>query len=61
MVETLSLVYGYEYFNGMEDFGTAVKISEMTNTVDDQQPFQHLTWSKQFVNWFQLIVEWLFG
>jgi hypothetical protein len=42
-------------------FGMAVKMSEITNAVNDQQPFEHLTWSKQFVHWFQLIVEWLFG
>jgi hypothetical protein len=45
----------------MLDFGTAVKISKMTKAVDDQQPFEHLTWSKQSINWFQLIVECLFG
>jgi hypothetical protein len=28
-----------------------MKISIM-NSVDHQQPFKHLTWSKQIVNWF---------
>jgi hypothetical protein len=29
--------------NGMQDFGTAVKISKMTNAVDDRQLFKRLT------------------
>jgi hypothetical protein len=37
----LSLVHWF--WNGMLDFGTAVKISKMTKAVDDQQPFEHLT------------------
>lgn len=37
----LSLVHGF--LNGMEDFRMAVKISKMTNAMDDQQPFEHLT------------------
>jgi hypothetical protein len=41
MVTMLSLVHGV--FERYEDFGTAVKISEMTNAVGDQQPFEHLT------------------
>jgi hypothetical protein len=41
MVTMLSLLHGF--LNGMQDFGTAVKISKMTNAVDDQQPFEHLT------------------
>jgi hypothetical protein len=41
----------------MQEFGTAVKILKMTNAVDDQQPFERLTWLKQFRNQFQLIVE----
>jgi hypothetical protein len=39
MVTMLSLVHGF--LNGVQDFGTAVKIS--MNAVDDQQPFDHLT------------------
>jgi hypothetical protein len=42
-------------------FRDGCEISKMTNAVVDQQPFEHLTWSKQFGNWFQLIVGWLFG
>jgi hypothetical protein len=41
MVTMLSLVHGF--LNGMRDIGAAVKISKMTNAVDDQQPFEHLT------------------
>lgn len=33
-------------------FGTAMQILMTTNSVDDQQTFKHLTWSKQFRNWF---------
>jgi hypothetical protein len=29
------------FFNGMQHFGTAMKILKM-NAVDDQQPFEHL-------------------
>jgi hypothetical protein len=30
------------FFNGIEDFGMAVKMSKMTSAVDDQQPFERL-------------------
>jgi hypothetical protein len=32
-----------QFENGMQDFGTSVKISKMTKTVHDKQPFEHLT------------------
>jgi hypothetical protein len=35
MVKILSLVHGF--FHGIRDFGTVVKISKMTNAVDDQE------------------------
>jgi hypothetical protein len=47
MAMMLSLVHGF--FNGMQDFRTAMKISKM-NAVDEKQPFRHLTCSKQFGN-----------
>jgi hypothetical protein len=37
----LSLVHGF--LNGGQDFGTTLKISKMMNTMNDQQPFEHLT------------------
>jgi hypothetical protein len=40
-VTRLSLVH--RFLNGMQDFGTGLKISKMTNAVDNQQPFEHLT------------------
>jgi hypothetical protein len=45
----------------MQDFGAAVKISEIMSAVEHQQAFERPTWSKQFGNWFELIAEWLIG
>jgi hypothetical protein len=41
MVTMLFLVHGF--LKGMQDFGMVVKISKMTNIVDGQQQFEHLT------------------
>jgi hypothetical protein len=41
MVTMLYLIHGF--LNGIQDFGTAVKISKMMKAVDDQQPLEHLT------------------
>jgi hypothetical protein len=38
---SLSLVHGF--LNGVQEFGMTTKISKMTNAMDDQQPFEHLT------------------
>jgi hypothetical protein len=40
MVTVLSLIHGV--LNGVQDFGTTLKIFVM-NAVGDQQPFKHLT------------------
>jgi hypothetical protein len=50
----------HRFLNGLQDFRAAVKMSKVMNAVDDQKPFEHLKRLKQFGNWFQLIVKWLF-
>jgi dTDP-4-dehydrorhamnose 3,5-epimerase-like enzyme len=41
MVTMLSLPHGF--LNGIQYFGTAMKILKMMNAMYDQQPFKHLT------------------
>jgi hypothetical protein len=48
--QLIKQAYGDNALPRTRVFGAAVKISKMTNAVEEQQPVEHPTCSKQFVN-----------